>query len=669
MNILTCDSISLSIGVNQILKDITFNVESGEKVGVIGVNGAGKTTLFKIISGEMPHDKGTVSIMKNATTGILRQDPALNENDTVYNAVASVFNYLKILENRISSVEKQLEEYNSSKHENNENEMQFLQKLLDNHDKLIQEYTDKGGYEYESKIKSTLEFLGFAQDLWEQKIHALSGGQKTRIGLIKLFLAEPDILLLDEPTNHVDMTSLEWLENYLKSYRKTVVIISHDRYFLDNVAEKIIELENTQATVYKGNYTDYVNKKAEDREIRRHQYEVQQREIARLEEMIRVLQNRGTEISVRTARSKQKSLDRMEKVEKVERLPDKINIAFGDKDKKNRLLRPVESGNDVLSVIELAKSFPSKKLFENLSFEVKKRDNLFIIGPNGCGKSTLLKILMENLTADRGRFHFGYNVRIGYYDQENQNLDEKNTVLDELWDMYDEMKFLEVRNVLASFLFRQDDVSKKVEVLSGGERARLTIAKLILRKSNVLVLDEPTNHLDINSREALETALLEFKGTIIAVSHDRYFIKKLASRILEINPSHEKGYLDYKDDYEEFLRYKKTYLSKDDDAAAKTDGNLQDTGNVEKIKEHEEQKQKKRRQTQIERELKNIETEIKKIEKRLAELDYMIKDDEVEADYVKLNEIYEEKDILDEKLELLYEKFYEYDEELNPSEI
>ena len=665
MSLLTCENISLTIGVKDILKDISFNIESGEKVGIIGVNGAGKTTLFKIIAGELPCDKGSVFITKNAAVGILRQDPALNENDTVYNSVASVFNYLKILENRISAVEKQLEEYNSAEHENNEDEMQFLQKLLDSHDKLIQEYADKGGYEYESKIKSTLEFLGFSQELWQQKIHTLSGGQKTRIGLIKLFLAEPDILLLDEPTNHVDVTSLEWLENYLKSYRKTVLIISHDRYFLDNVVEKIIELENTKAMTYKGSYSDFVNKKAEDREIRQHQYEMQQREIARLEEMIRVLQQRGTEKSVRTARSKQKSLDKMDKIEKVERLPDKINIAFGDKDKKNRLLRPLESGNDVLSVLELSKSFPLKKLFENLSFEVKKRDNLFIIGPNGCGKSTLLKILMENLEADKGRFYFGYNVKIGYYDQENQNLNEENTVLDELWDMYDEMRFVEVRNILASFLFKQDDVSKKVAVLSGGERARLTMAKLILQKSNVLVLDEPTNHLDINSREALETALLEFKGTIIAVSHDRYFIKKLATKILEINPMYETGYLDFKDGYEQFLYYKKTYLNKDDaDMLTKAGNNFQVVDNEEKTRDYEEQKQKKRRQTQIERDIKNAEAEIKKIEKRIAELDFMIKDDEVEADYVKLNEIYEEKDMLDEKLEILYEKIYMYEEDL-----
>lgn len=665
MNILSCENISLSIGVKDILKDVSFSIENGEKVGIIGVNGAGKTTLFKIISGELPYDKGSVSIMKNTTIGILRQDPALNENDTVYSAVAGVFNHLKIIENRIASVEKQLEEYNSSEHEDSENEMQFLQKLLDNHDKLIQEYTDKGGYEYESKIKSTLQFLGFYQELWEQRIHTLSGGQKTRIGLVKLFLTEPDILLLDEPTNHVDVASLEWLETYLKSYRKTVVIISHDRYFLDNVAEKIIEVENTKAFVYKGNYTDFVNKKAADREIRQHQYEVQQREIARLEEMIRIFQQRGTEKSVKTARSKQKYLDRMEKVEKVERLPDKINIAFGDRDKKNRVLRPAESGNDVLSVIELSKSFPPKDLFSNLSFEVKKRDNLFIVGSNGCGKSTLLKILTDNLEADNGRFYFGYNVKIGYYDQENQNLDEDNTVLDELWDTYDEMKFVEVRNILASFLFRQDDVSKKVEVLSGGERARLTMAKLILQKSNVLILDEPTNHLDINSREALETALLEFKGTIIAVSHDRYFIKKLATKILEINPLYEKGYLDYKDGYEEFLQYKNKYLNKNGDIAeitGKANNDSQMVSDEDKIKDYEEQKQKKRKQSKIDREIKNIETEIKKIEKRLAELEFMIKDDEVEADYVKLNEIYEEKDILDEKLENLYEKFYEYDE-------
>jgi len=656
MIVLNCENICYSIGVKEILTGVSCYVEEGDKIGIIGVNGAGKTTLFRIITGEITPDRGIVSIIKNASVGILRQDPALNENDNVYNSVMSVFNSLKNLEVKISNIEKQLADYNAEHHENNSEELEYLQKLLDSHDKLITEYADKGGYEYEGKAKSMLESLGFTQETWEQKIYTLSGGQKTRVGLIKLILTEPDILLLDEPTNHVDVSSLEWLENYLKNYKKTVVIISHDRYFLDTVTNKIIELENTKAYSYKGNYTAFLNKKAEDREIRQKQYELQQREIERIETMIARLRSWGREKLVKQAKSKEKYLDRMEKIDNPEKLPDKIKLSFGGFGVDNKSRDKIsESGNDVLSAIELAKSFPPKKLFENLSFEIKKRDNLFIIGPNGCGKSTLLKILTKNQTADTGRFYFGYNVKIGYYDQENQDLDEENTVLDELWDDYDDMKRTEVRNILAAFLFKNDDVEKKVGILSGGERARLTISKMILKKSNVLILDEPTNHLDINSREALEAALLNFKGTIIAVSHDRYFIKKLATRILEINQGYSNGYIDYKDGYEEFINYKRNFMSDLQDGDSKN--YIADSDKEQRIIEHEKQKQLKRRREQLEKEKKFTETEIKKTEKRIAELDYMIKDEEVVASYVKLNEIYEEKNILEEALEILYEKY------------
>ena len=649
---INCENISYSVGIKEILKDVSCFIEEGDKTGIIGVNGAGKTTLFKIITGEIPPDCGNVSIMKNASLGVLRQDPALNENDTVYNSVLSVFNHLKNLEIKIGGAEKQLADYNAEYYEDVSGELGYLQKLLDSHASLISEYTDKGGYEYEGRAKSALESLSFPKETWEQKISVLSGGQKTRLGLIKLILAEPDILLLDEPTNHVDIKGLEWLENYLKNYKKTVVVISHDRYFLDNVANKIIEIENTKVYSYKGNYTEFVNKKAENREIRQKQYELQQREIERIEVMITRLKQWGREKLVRQAFSKQKYLDKMEKIDRPEKLPDKIKLAFGE-EKRNKT---IESGNDVLSVIELSKSFPPKKLFFDLSFEVKKHDNIFIIGSNGTGKSTLLKILTENQMADFGRFYFGYNVKLGYYDQENQNLDDNNTVLDELWDDYDDMKRTEVRNALAAFLFKNDDVEKKVSVLSGGERARLTIAKLILQKSNVLILDEPTNHLDINSREALESALMAFRGTIIAVSHDRYFIKKLATRILEINPEFSGGYFDYKDGYEQYLDYKKNYLSAEKPGG---DESGTDPEKARRIMEQERQKKEQKVKEQMEKEKKSIETKIKAAEKRMAELDYMIKDDEVEADYVKLNEIYEEKNDLEGLLEALYEKYYD----------
>ena len=639
---ISCSNIKYSVGVNEILTDISFGVESGVKAGIIGANGAGKTTLLKIITGEITPDSGGVSIAKNANLGVLRQDPALNENDTVYGAVISVFNSLKLLELKINEAEQKISEYNAD----GADELDKLQKLLDSQARLIAEYTDKGGYEYESKTKSALISLGFSPDTWEQKISTLSGGQKTRIGLIKLFLAEPDILLLDEPTNHVDLQSLEWLENYLKNYKKTVIIISHDRYFLDNVVTQIIEIENKRAYSYACNYTQFVNKKAEDRELRQKHYELQQREIKRLEEMITQLRAWGSEKKVKQARNKEKMLDRIERLERPSDLA-KLKLAFTEKGE-----RVIESGNDVLSVTELAKSYPPKKLFENLSFEVKKRDNFFIIGANGTGKSTLLKILTEKVTPDDGRFEFGYNVKMGYYDQENQNLEPENTVLDELWDDYDEMKYGEVRNILAAFLFRQDDIDKQVKVLSGGEKARLTIAKLILQKSNVLILDEPTNHLDINSREALETALLDFKGTIIAVSHDRYFMKKLSTRILELSNELGGGYIDYKDGYEEYVEYKRKFLIKGVD-----DSREQNQSDPTRLKQ-EEARRLKKQQERREKEKREVELEIKRVEKRMAELDYMIKDEEVEANYVKLNEIYEEKDTLETRLEELYEKFY-----------
>ena len=657
--IINCSNIKYSAGANEILTDISFGVESGVKAGIIGANGAGKTTLFRIITGEITPDSGSVSIARNAEAGLLRQDPALNENDTVYASVISVFNNLKLLEFRISEAEQKISEYDNAGLDN-------LQKLLDSHAKLIAEYTDKGGYEYQSKTNAVLELLGFPPETWEQKISGMSGGQKTRIGLIKLFLREPDILLLDEPTNHVDVSSLEWLENYIKNYRKTVLIISHDRYFLDNVVTQIIEIENKKSYVYSGNYTEFVNKKAEDREIRQKQFDIQQREIKRIEEMIARLRAWGGIKKIKQAKSKEKMLDKIERADRPGKLPDTVRLDFGDD--KNERFR--ESGEDVLSVTELAKSFPPKKLFEELSFEVKKRDRFFIIGANGTGKSTLLKILTGRVSPDGGRFSFGYNIRMGYYDQENQNLDPENTVLDELWDDYGDMNYGEVRNILAAFLFRQDDIEKTVRVLSGGEKSRLTIAKLILKKSNVLILDEPTNHLDINSREALEAALLNFKGTLIAVSHDRYFINKLATRIFEISPELDGGYIDYKDGYTEYTEYKRSFLLNPGTGSDKSGKDKfekidkkdkKDKIDIEKEREKqalEDARKLKKRREQIEKEKRAAELEIKRVEKRMAELDYMIKDDEVEADYVKLNEIYEEKDILEEKLEKLYEKFY-----------
>ncbi|GHU35709.1 thiamine ABC transporter substrate-binding protein [Clostridia bacterium] len=647
MTVISAQNIAYSIGAKDILSEVSFTIEEKEKVGIIGVNGAGKTTIFRMLTGEITPTAGSIAIKNGAVTGILRQEPALAENQTVYGAVETVFSSLKVLEERIKSAEEKLNAVTGSESPDD------IQRLIDSHERLIADYTSRGGYEYEGKVRSALLSLGFAEESFSQYVHTLSGGQKTRLGLIKLFLTEPDILLLDEPTNHVDTDSLEWLESFLKSYPKTVVVISHDRFFLDAVTDKIIEVENGKAYSASGNYTAFLAKKAENRELMQKRFDNQQKEIKRIEDMIERLKRWGREKQLKTAHSKEKMLEKMDKAEKPENLPKKIALDFGSPKKKND--STFNSGDDVLSVIDLGKSFPPKQLFTNLSFEVKRCDNLFIIGPNGCGKSTLLKILTDKLQADKGHFDYGYNVRLGYYDQENQDLTPENTVLDELWDDFTTLDQNEVRSILAKFLFRNEDVEKLVSALSGGEKARLTIAKLILQKANLLILDEPTNHLDINSREALESALNEFKGTIIAVSHDRYFIRKLATRVLEINQNVEGGSFLLNDGYDSYLEYKSKYLT---DKVSDKPAKVISEDKLRRIADLEEKKARKKRGESLQREKRGIEADIAVNEKRAAQIDFIIADDEVVADYKKLAEAYEEKDKVERILEELYEKMF-----------
>ncbi len=520
--------LSLHFGTVPILERVSFSLDENDKLGIIGANGSGKTSLFKLITGEYEADSGDVYISKGKSVGILSQYGAFDDNGGEYEGQTALehmyaaFPSLLRDEKRLSELEALIADHNDPRHASYTNEYAAL------HESFIR----NGGLEFRGRCRSTLQKLGFDEDAVNKSTSLLSGGQKTRLALAIELCREPDILMLDEPTNHLDIETLGWLENYLIQYKKCVMVISHDRYFLDRVTNKTLAIEHHRAKLYNGNYTRSMEQRRVDREIYEKHYREQQKEIARQEAYIAQQRQWNRERNIIAAESRQKLLDKMERLEAPEKEARGIRMKFTS---------ALPSGNDVMFIKDLSMGFGKKQLFCGLDFLVKKNDRLLIIGPNGCGKSTLIKLLMKKLTPISGRIEDGYNVEIGYYDQENQNLDESKTVLDELWDAYPTLPEQKIRSTLAWFNFFSEDVYKQVGVLSGGERARLTLSKLILSHMNLLILDEPTNHLDIDSREALESALEDFDGTIIAVSHDRYFIEKLANRIIELKPD---GYTD-----------------------------------------------------------------------------------------------------------------------------
>ena len=611
----------MTFGSEEILKKVSFALNDGDRLGIVGVNGAGKTTLFKIITGEYSQTDGNVYIAKGKSLGILAQENAFNEGGTVIGETMLARSELIEKEKELEFLRKKIEEGSKE--------------LTDRYTSLHDEFVKEGGYEYEGRIKGTLKYMGFNEEMWDTRISKLSGGQKTRLAMVRLILKEPDIMLLDEPTNHLDTYSVEWLEDFLRTYKKTVIIISHDRFFLDRTATKILEIENGKGKVYNGNYTQYAEQKKVDREIWERHYKNQQKEIARIESYIEQQRRWNRERNIIAAESRMKMLDRMEKIDRPDALPESIRLKFNS---------VTESGNDVLKAKDLSKSFGNLNLFENVSFEVHKKDHLFISGKNGCGKSTLIKILAEKLRPDSGTMEYGYNVKVGYYDQENQELYEENTVLDELWDCYENLTQTEVRNALALFLFKGDDICKKVSMLSGGEKARLTLCKLILSRINLLILDEPTNHLDINSREALEQALLDFEGTIIAVSHDRYFLSKLANRIISFE---ESGLIDFVGSYEEFCSFKKNGSKT---AEKEIQKNETFSSSKESYLNNKKEQAEIRKQ---ERKLKAAKEETEKIEKELEELEVEIENNA--TDYIKSAELWAKKESLEERLLELYE--------------
>ncbi len=631
MIILSASDVSLSFGTDVILQNISLGLQENDKVGIVGVNGAGKSLFMKILAGKREQSEGSVFLAKDKTIGYLEQNTGLDSDGEMFEEMCNAFPKLLAMEKRISELEKIMQDAHDD----------------DKHMSLAKEYTTledtfkrEGGYEFRSRISSMLIGLGFPKETHDRHINTLSGGQKTRLAIARLLLSEPDILMLDEPTNHLDIETVEWLEEYLKGYKKCLVVISHDRYFLDKTTKKTFEIENKEGKLYNVSYTDYVKQKEIDRKIDQKHYDLQQKEIARLEAFIENQRKWNRERNIIAAESRMKAIDRMDKIEKPKDLPSNIKFRF-------EMSENARCPDKMLEVTGLTKAYPGKPLFENVSFLLHGRDKMFILGQNGVGKSTILKILCGKLGQDFGTFEYAQGLSIGYYDQEHQGLDSSNTVIDELWDCFPNKTQTEIRSVLAGFLFTSEDVFKKIDVLSGGEKARLTFAKLMLEKSDMLILDEPTNHLDAPSREVLENALSEYDGTVLCVSHDRYFVKKLASRIFEMK--HDSVF-DFKGSYEDYLRYKnkQTEQSEEQTGQGKATSSQID---------FEKAKELKNRRKSAEKKLAETEKAISETEKAIEENES--KQAECASDYEKIAVLFAELSALNDKLEKLYETWDE----------
>ncbi len=634
MIILACSEISLSFGTDIILNKVSCNLKQGEKAGLVGVNGAGKSTLFKIITGSLQQDSGEIFMSRGLKTGYLDQNSGLESESTIWEEMLTTYSALLSMESRLKTLEKNI---------SLEKDEERLHTMMKEYDTLLERFKQEGGYEYNSRIKGVLRGLGFTDSQFELTVKKLSGGQKTRLALAKLLLEEPDLLLLDEPTNHLDIGAIEWLEDYLKSYKKAVLVISHDRYFLDAVTIRTIELENCECTTYDSSYSEYARKKAIAREIQRRHYEQQQKEIARMEAFIEQQKRWNREKNIIAAESRQKAIDRMEKLDAPKNLPNSIKIKFRSS---------ITSGNDVLCVENLSKNFTGKELFNEISFDIKRGEKIFLLGPNGCGKSTLLKILAGKIPQSEGSFEYGHKIVLGYYDQELENLNESNTVLEEVWNDNEKLTHTQIRNALAQFLFTGEDVFKTISVLSGGEKSRVALTKLMLSGANLLLLDEPTNHLDVNSREVLEEALLAYDGTLLIVSHDRYFIRKLASRIIEMSGGNLE---DYRGDYAYYLDHRRLPDNQTDGSSRPLSASKQ---------EHLDSKEEKAKRRRLEKLLAACESEISAAETRLTEINVEMNCEKALSDHVLLAALHNEQIELGNRLEQLYSNWSSYGEQL-----
>ncbi len=632
--ILACHGISKSFGENVIVTEGSFHIEDHEKAALVGPNGAGKTTLFKMIVGEIPSDGGEVILTKGKTLGYLAQHQNMVSNSTIYEEVKLAKADIIAMEKQIREIELELKHLDGD----------ALSARLETYNRLTAAFDRENGYAYESEITGVLKGLGFDENDFSKPVGTLSGGQKTRVSLGKLLLTRPDILLLDEPTNHLDLNSIAWLETYLLNYPGAVLIVSHDRYFLDRVVTKVLEIELGKLMVYLGNYTEYAEKKRQLRDAKLKEYLNQQQEIKHQEAVIEKLRSFNREKSIKRAESREKMLEKIKPVEKPVEMNTEIHLTL----EPSRI-----SGNDVLSVEHLSKSFSKQNLFLDVNFEIKRGEHVAIIGDNGTGKTTLLKILNQVIPADTGTFTLGTNVEIGYYDQEHHVLHMDKTIFDEISDDYPELTNTKIRNMLAAFLFTGDDVFKYIRDLSGGERGRVSLAKLMLSRANFLILDEPTNHLDISSKEILEKALNNYTGTLLYVSHDRYFINQTATRILDLV---NRTFVNYIGNYDYYLE------KKDELTAAYTNTNTYSSSDSsETVSESklswQEQKEAQARERKRRNDLKKTEERITELEERDLAIDEMMTLEEVFTNSVRCQELADEKAAIAEELDELYERW------------
>lgn len=654
--ILSCNHISKAFGTDQILSDVSFHVEDQEKAAIVGINGAGKSTLLKIIVGELSPDTGESVLSRGKTLGYLAQHQDLESGRTIYEELKEVKRPIIEMEEQIRSLELQMRDAVGEE----------LEQMLSTYSRLNHTFELENGYAWKSEIVGVLKGLGFNEDEFDKQVSTLSGGQKTRVSLGRLLLSKPDVILLDEPTNHLDMESISWLENYLRGYNGAVIIVAHDRYFLNRVVTKIVELENGRSTTYLGNYTDYSEKKAMIRSAQMKAYLNQQQEIRHQEEVIAKLKSFNREKSIKRAESREKMLSKIEILDKPAEISDEMRI---------KLEPNIVSGSDVLTIRDLSKSFGSQTLFSHADIDVKRGERVAVIGNNGTGKTTLLKLINGMLPSDGGTITLGSKVHIGYYDQEHHVLHMEKTVFEEVQDAYPNLSNTQVRNILAAFLFTGDDVFKRISDLSGGERGRVSLAKLMLSEANFLILDEPTNHLDITSKEILEEALKNYTGTVLYVSHDRYFINQTATRILELTGQ---TFINYIGNYDYYLEKKELMTdlyapgaNAQNSAqqipgvgksvwtsASSTAGNGADTTSDTK-QDWKAQKEEQARIRKRQNDLKKIETEIEKLETRDAEIDELLTQEEIYTDVSRLVELNKEKEALQTNLETLYAQWEE----------
>lgn len=635
--ILSVQNISKTFIDQDVLKNVSFHIEDYDRASIVGINGAGKSTLLKIITKELEPDEGQVTLSKDKKIGYLAQHQEINSDKTIYEELISIKQNILDMETNMRQMELDMTTHSGAE----------LDTLMERYTNLTHEFERENGYAYRSECVGVLKGLGFLEEDFNKKISTLSGGQKTRVALGRLLLLNPDLIILDEPTNHLDMDSIRWLETYLLNYKGAVILVSHDRYFLDKLSTRIIELENGTATTFIGNYTEYATKKEILRVAAQNAYLNQQREIKHQQEVIDKLKSFNREKSIKRAESREKMLDKMDVMEK----PTEIHA-----DMRISLVPHSISGNDVLSITDFSKSYGKLQLFQNVNIEIKRSEHVAIIGKNGTGKTTLLKILNGLEKPDTGSFKLGSKVTVGYYDQEHQVLDMEKTLFDEISDTYPNLTNTEIRNCLAAFLFTGEDVFKRIKDLSGGERGRISLAKLMLSNANFLILDEPTNHLDIVSKEILESALNKYEGTVLYVSHDRYFVNKTATRILALENNRFNNYIGNYDDYLETLQ--RQGLSEPAASGKNTAFSASQSANISETKsDWQSQKEEQARIRKLENQIKKLESEIEQTENRIAEIEQEMATPEIATNSAKLQPLSKEHSECTEKLEKMYEEW------------